>query len=124
MRVSTVTCPAACALGLALVTTAAASAQSPADTVYKPGNQVENVVTGGGPSGGGPTGGDAPGQTTGGPTTGPTNGVPVAQHEVGAGRPSSLPFTGFQAGLVAVAGLALVGVGFVTRRAVRPGPEI
>jgi hypothetical protein len=44
------------------------------------------------------------------------NGVDVPTPSVTEG---SLPFTGFEAGLVALAGLALVGTGFAMRRASR-----
>jgi hypothetical protein len=97
-----------------------AFAQSPADTVYN-NNQGEvlNVVQGGGPSGpsgvAGESGGSAPAK--------------AQPRESGAGTPatttaaatsgSSLPFTGFQAGLVALAGMALVGTGFAMRRVAR-----
>ena len=81
-----------------------AFAQSPADSVYNPNGEVLNVVQGGGP--------------------GNVNQTPSVQRESGAGTPTatstgSLPFTGFQAGLVALAGLALVGTGVAMRRVTR-----
>jgi hypothetical protein len=91
-----------------LVMTSSAFAQSPADTVYNPKGEVLNVVQGGG-SDQGPSGTAGSGSTT-----------PAAQVEAGATSPSgSLPFTGFQAGLVALAGLALVGTGVAMRRVAR-----
>ena len=100
-----------------LVMTGTAVAQSPADTVYNNGNgQVLNVVAGGGPSGNGPSGvapastGSAPRESGAG-----TPAAPVASVNTG----NSLPFTGFQAGLVALAGAALLGTGFAMRRVAR-----
>jgi hypothetical protein len=92
-----------------LVMASSAFAQSPADTVYNPKGEVLNVVQGGGQ---GPSGTAGEGSTT-----------PAAQVEAGATSPTttegSLPFTGFQAGLVALAGLALVGTGVAMRRVAR-----
>jgi hypothetical protein len=52
-----------------------------------------------------------------------TPSVPRVENGVDTPTPSvtsgSLPFTGFEAGLVALAGLALVGTGFAMRRASR-----
>ena len=92
-----------CAMLLALVMAATASAQStPAQDVYNPNGDVLNVVSGGG--NGPSSGAGAPAQTEAGTTAASTG---------------SLPFTGFEAGLVAVAGLALLGTGFVIRRVAR-----
>jgi hypothetical protein len=93
-----------CAMLFALAMAATASAQSsPAQTVYNPNGDVLNVVSGGGSSPSTESG--APAQTEAGTTAAATSG--------------SLPFTGFQAGLVAVAGVALVGTGFAMRRIAR-----
>jgi len=92
-----------CAMLLALVMATTASAQStPAQDVYNPNGDVLNVVSGGGTS----------------PSSG--SGAP-AQTETGttAASTGSLPFTGFEAGLVAVAGIALLGAGFAMRRIAR-----
>jgi hypothetical protein len=91
-----------CAMLLALVMATTASAQStPAQDVYNPNGDVLNVVSGGGGS----------------PSSGA--GAP-AQTEAGTAASSgSLPFTGFEAGLVAVAGVALLGTGFAMRRIAR-----
>lgn len=95
-----------------LVTAAGAGAQSPADTVYNPNGEVLNVVTGGG-NGGPPTDvaedDDTPVQRESGTT--PTTPTTTAS--------GSLPFTGFEAGIVAMAGLALLGAGFAMRRVAR-----
>ena len=90
------------AMLFALVLSTTAFAQSsPAQTVYNPNGDVLDVVSGGGNS--------------------PSTGAP-AQSEAGttaAAQSGNLPFTGFEAGLVAVAGLALLGTGFAMRRATR-----
>jgi hypothetical protein len=90
-----------------LVMATSAMAQSPADSVYHPKGEVLSVVQGGG-SGNGPSGTAGAGTA---PTTVESGAAPAAS--------GSLPFTGFQAGLVALAGLALVGTGFAMRRVAR-----
>jgi hypothetical protein len=102
----------------ALSLSAAAFAQDPADTVYNPSGEVLNVVNGGGPADIVPGAGGE----------GNANPVPAVRRETGtdaptpvAASPGSLPFTGFEAGLVALAGLALVGTGFAMRRVARSG---
>lgn len=105
------------ALVALLVMTGTAVAQSPADTVYNNSNgQVLNVVSGGGPDDSAPSG-VAPATTGGTPreSGAGTPAAPVASVNTG----DSLPFTGFQAGLVALAGAALLGTGFAMRRAAR-----
>ena len=94
---------------------ATASAQtSPAQTVYNPTTEVLNVVNGGGPAD------VVPGPGAGG--EGNANPTPTRRESGGdaptpvATTPGDLPFTGFEAGLVALAGLALVGAGFAMRR--------
>jgi hypothetical protein len=101
------------------------SPQSPTVQTYG-GDQgeVAGTFAGGGststpPSGGAPSG------------TGAGQGVAgVVRSERGAGTAgasagSSLPFTGFEAGLVALIGLALLGAGFGVRRATRhPGAPV
>lgn len=99
-----------------LATAATAFAQSPADTVYNTNGGVLNVVSGGGKT---PPGSDTPSGTAGGTAT------TTVTRETGASTPAatstgSLPFTGFQAGLVAAAGIALLGAGVAMRRAARP----
>ena len=111
-------------LALALAVPAAAQT-SPAQTIYgnPAGDVLGNVNTGGGndvipaPTGdeGAPAGQDnenvpvsAPRRESGGDT------VPAAPSAGG-----SLPFTGMEAGLVALAGLALLGTGLAVRRATR-----
>jgi hypothetical protein len=89
-----------------LVMATSAMAQSPADSVYHPKGEVLSVVQGGGDSG--PSGTAGAGTA---PTTVESGAAPAAS--------GSLPFTGFQAGLVALAGLALVGTGFAMRRVAR-----
>jgi hypothetical protein len=45
--------------------------------------------------------------------------APAATQELGANAGDSLPFTGFEAGLVALAGAGLVALGFAMRRTSR-----
>ena len=105
-----------------LATTSAVAQTSPAQDVYNPRGEVLDVVQGGGsdtadtaPAGGGDSDN---GNTT------PTQ--PVSR-ESGADAPATTPavssgelqFTGFEAGLVAVAGLALLGAGVAMRRVAR-----
>lgn len=96
----TIICLIAAVLGTA---TAAFAQSSPAQSVYSPGGNVLNVVQGGGPT---PTPTPPPVATP--PST------PPATTTSG-----SLPFTGFQAGLVGLAGLALLGTGVAMRRVAR-----
>jgi hypothetical protein len=116
-RVTTLICMLAAVLALSIG--ASAFAQSdPASTVYNPTSEVLNVVNGGGPADivpGPGAGGEGNARPT--PTRRESGGnapTPVATTPSG-----SLPFTGFQAGLVALAGLALVGTGFAMRRVAR-----
>ena len=103
---------------VALVFSAPAMAQTqiqtaPGQEVYTPPGtgEVENTIAGGGPTDIVP-----PDSAPAGPTDSPT--TPV---ERGAAPPpgGDLPFTGFEAGLVALAGLALLGSGFALRRVSR-----
>jgi hypothetical protein len=104
-----------CAMLVALVLATTASAQSsPAQTVYNPTGEVLNVVSGGGPS-------DTDKPPTAAADTGSAP-APTVQRETAATPPAAkgnLPFTGFQAGLVAAAGLALLGAGVAMRRFAR-----
>lgn len=107
------------ALLVAMVATTSASAQSsPGEDVYNPNGEVLNVVQGGGTDTA-PTGA----------TKNAKHAAPIAR-EIGATAPTAapatqaavkgqLPFTGFQAGLVGVAGLALLGTGVAMRRVSR-----
>jgi hypothetical protein len=89
------------ALGLAAVMPLAASAggSAPADSQYN--NPITTTTSGvaSGPSDNGNSGG-----------------VEGQQSAVGTANGSSLPFTGFDAALVLVGGLALVGLGVGLRR--------
>jgi hypothetical protein len=95
MRVSLL---AVLAVSFVLVLGGTALAQSPTTDAYGGvlGNEVENS-----------------GSSTG--------GVGTTTNEVGANE-GSLPFTGFEAGLVALAGIGLVGLGFAMRRGTRRPP--
>src|SRR5688500_247189 len=112
-RVTTLTCLLTAVLALSVGSSA--FAQDPAQRVYNPGGEVLTVVNGGGPAD------IVPGPGAGG--EGNANPTPV-RRESGADAPTpaaatptgNLPFTGFEAGLVAIAGLALVGTGFAMRR--------
>jgi hypothetical protein len=114
-RVTTLICTLAAVFALSIGATAFAQATSPAQTVYNPTTEVLNVVNGGGPAD------IVPGPGAG----GEGNAKPTPKrHESGGDAPTpvattpsgDLPFTGFEAGLVALAGLALVGTGFAMRR--------
>ena len=102
-----------------LATTSAVAQTSPAQDVYNPRGEVLDVVQGGG-SDTAPAGGSENNNNN----TPPTQ--PVSR-ESGADAPATtpavssgeLPFTGFEAGLVAVAGLALLGAGVAMRRVAR-----
>jgi hypothetical protein len=114
-RVTTLICTLAAAFALSIGATALAQDASPAQTVYNPTTEVLNVVNGGGPADivpGPGAGGEGNAKPT--PKRRETGGdapTPVATTPSG-----DLPFTGFEAGLVALAGLALVGTGFAMRR--------
>jgi hypothetical protein len=99
---------------MAIGGTAFAQSASPAQAVYNPKGEVLNVVNGGGPADVVP--GGAAGQGNASP-------VPAVRESGGttpvAAPAGSLPFTGFQAGLVALAGLALLGTGVAMRRVSR-----
>ena len=90
-----------CVIAAVLGTATAAFAASPAQSVYSPGGNVLNVVQGGGPA------------ATPTPVATPPATPPATTTS------GSLPFTGFQAGLVGLAGLALVGTGVAMRRVAR-----
>jgi hypothetical protein len=106
------------AVVFALSLSASAFAQDPAQTVYNPTSEVLNVVNGGGPADIVPSpGGGGEGNATPTPTRHESGGN--APTPVAATPSGSLPFTGFEAGLVALAGLALVGTGFAMRRVAR-----
>jgi hypothetical protein len=114
-RVTTRICSLAAVLALSVGGTAMAQSTTPAQTVYEPTTEVLNVVNGGGPAD------IVPGPGAGG--EGNANPTPTRRESGGdaptpvAATPSGdLPFTGFEAGLVALAGLALVGTGFAMRR--------
>ena len=114
-RVTTLICTLAAVFALSIGATAFAQDASPAQTVYNPTTEVLNVVNGGGPAdivpgpGAGGEGNAAPTPTR--RESGGDAPTPVATTPSG-----NLPFTGFEAGLVALAGLALVGTGFAMRR--------
>jgi hypothetical protein len=89
---------------------------APGQTVYTPPGtgEVQGTIGGGGPSDIVPPP-SAPSNQGGGAT-------PTTPVERGATPPApggDLPFTGFEAGLVALAGLALLGTGFALRRVSR-----
>lgn len=118
------------ALAVAMVTAASAAAQTtPAQDVYDKNGEVLDVVDGGGndgvpsnttkdnvESGQAPSacsaadGRDASGNAV---SYGSSADCATATQTVSAGQ---LPFTGFEAGLVALAGLGLLGAGFGMRR--------
>jgi hypothetical protein len=103
------------ALGVGTTAFAQERVMDPAQTVYNPSGEVLNVVNGGGPADivpGPGAGGEGNAKPT--PTT--REGGADAPTPVAATPSGSLPFTGFEAGLVALAGLALVGTGFAMRR--------
>jgi hypothetical protein len=56
-----------------------------------------------------------------GASTDPVTGQPCTTATISSGN---LPFTGFEAGLVALAGLGLLGAGFGMRRMTRSGPAV
>lgn len=120
------------ALAVAMVAAGSASAASPSQDVYNPNGQVLDVVQGGGnddvpannvkddvESGQSPSvcsaadGRDANGNTV---TYGSTADCATTVTTVATGQ---LPFTGFEAGLVALAGVGLLGAGFGMRRVAR-----
>ncbi len=116
----------------AAATPTAAFAQSPTDSVYAPDSGVADVVSSGTPAPA-PESGTLPESSSGAPdteaapstetTTAPTASTPApvatpAQTTQQAST-GNLPFTGFEAGFVALAGLALLGGGFAMRRFTR-----
>ena len=113
-RAKTLITTLAAVFALSIGATASAQSTSPAQTVYNPTTEVLNVVNGGGPADIVPgPGAGGEGNATPTPTRRESGGdapTPVAT------TPGDLPFTGFEAGLVALAGLALVGAGFAMRR--------
>jgi hypothetical protein len=114
-RVISLTGVLAALCALAVAGSAFAQSASPAQDVYNPKGEVLNVVNGGGPADIVP--GAAAGQ-------GNAKPAPSVRRESGGSTPvaapaGSLPFTGFQAGLVALAGLALLGTGVAMRRVSR-----
>lgn len=134
MKSRLITLTSVLALVVALLATTSASAQtSPGQDVYNPNSGVLGVVQGGGepPSGGSGTApSGASGTAPSGAAKNATASKPVAR-ETGATAPSTtapaapvvtkgqLPFTGFQAGLVALLGLLLLGTGAAMRRVAR-----
>jgi hypothetical protein len=120
------------ALVIALVAVPAASAQtSPAQDVYNPKGEVLDVVEGGGgtlpdnDSGGNPDHGTNPSVCAAADGR-DANGNSVdygSAEDCAEGQPTvsegQLPFTGFEAGMVALAGVALLGAGFAMRRFTR-----
>jgi hypothetical protein len=112
MRIRAIKISMLCAVLVALVLATTASAQSsPASTVYDTNGEVLNVVSGGGPDKTPPTAVADTGNSAA-PSVRETGTTPVATTK-------QLPFTGFQAGLVGAAGLALLGTGFAMRRVAR-----
>lgn len=115
-RVFTFTCLLALLVAMAASTSAFAQS-SPGQSVYNPSGEVLDFVQGGGsdtgPSGGqnNASGGHSNGATA--PVTQEKGTSPSAAPAVTSGQ---LPFTGFQAGLVALAGVALLGAGVAMRR--------
>jgi hypothetical protein len=114
-RVTTIVCMLAVLFALSAGSTAFAQS-TPAQSVYNPAGEVLGVTQGGGPADVVPSPGTANG-------TGTSPSTPSVTRETGAGTPAtstgSLPFTGFEAGLVALAGLALLGTGLAMRRVSR-----
>jgi hypothetical protein len=103
------------ALVAALVAVPPASAAStPAQDVYNPNGEVLDVVESGGNTP------DVCAEADGRDANGNTVAFGSAEDCATAVTPTvsqgELPFTGFEAGMVALAGLALVGVGFAVRR--------
>jgi hypothetical protein len=113
------------ALVVALAAAATASAQSPAQDVYNPNGEVLDVVQGGGNDDvdndvvpetkvcSAADGRDASGNAV---AYGSSADCSTATPAVSSNQ---LPFTGFEAGLVALAGFALLGAGFAMRRVAR-----
>jgi hypothetical protein len=113
-RVLTLISVLATAMFLVATTSALAASATPAQAVYGPTGEVLDVVSGGGPAEVAPGTGAGGGGVT-----------PAVRRESGGSAPTpstasgSLPFTGFEAGLVALAGLVLVGTGLAMRRVAR-----
>jgi hypothetical protein len=106
--------------------------QDPADTVYNPNNEVADVVASGTPTPTPPASGTAPDTATSpAPSTDTapdtstestptsTTSTPSTATRTEQASSGSLPFTGFEAGFVGLAGLALIAGGFAVRRASR-----
>ncbi|HXE45813.1 MAG TPA: hypothetical protein VN635_11520 [Conexibacter sp.] len=90
------------AVALALVVAGPAYAQSATSDAYAgKGGGIVGTVNSGGPSGNGPS-------------------APAPQQVQAASSNGSLPFTGLDVGLLALGGVALVGVGIGLRRFARP----
>ncbi len=112
------------ALLVAMVATTSAFAQSaPGEEVYNPNGEVLNVVQGGGtdpvPSDTVPAGGTKNVSHATPRATVERATAPAAAPATQAVVKGQLPFTGFQAGLVGAAGLALLGTGVAMRRVAR-----
>lgn len=118
------------ALAVAMMAATSAYAQSsPAQDVYNPNGEVLDVVQGGGTGTTKPPGGGTVPDVTATPSVCSTaDGRDAAGNVVSYGSSADcatatpvvtsnqLPFTGFQAGLVALAGALLLGTGFAMRR--------
>ena len=91
---------------------------APGQTVYTPPGtgEVQGTIGGGGPSDIVPPP-SAPSNEGG--EGAPTPTTPVERGATPPAPGGDLPFTGFEAGLVALAGLALLGTGFALRRVSR-----
>jgi hypothetical protein len=124
------------ALAVAMMAATSAYAQSsPAQDVYNPNGEVLDVVQGGGTDTTTTPGGGTVPQVTATPTArtvcSTADGRDAAGNAVSYGSSADcatatpvvssneLPFTGFQAGLVALAGALLLGTGFAMRRVAR-----
>jgi hypothetical protein len=117
------------ALVAALVAVPTASAQTPAQDVYNPNGEVLDVVEGGG--GNKPDidddGGDeadevcaaADGRDAAGDAVAYGSDADCAEAAEQSVSEGELPFTGFEAGLVGLAGVALLAAGFAMRRFTR-----
>jgi hypothetical protein len=120
-------------IALVVAMTAASSAfaqSSPAQDVYNPNGEVLDVVQGGGND---TAKGDTVPEESGSSVCSAADGRDANGNSVSYGSAadcattpttvttstSQLPFTGFQAGLVALAGLGLLGAGFAMRRVAR-----
>jgi len=118
-----------------MAATSAFAQTSPADDVYNPNGEVLDVVEGGGTDDAGtaPEATKAPSTENGAAVCDEADGRDAAGNATTYGSDADcapatqtvssgdLPFTGFQAGLVALLGLGLVGGGFAMRRVARGG---